>query len=65
MFSLSRASIEPTYMVPGLAAAYLAIPGTRGGLVLPRVSAKLVACLILVSIGTLGALYCWVKVFAV
>jgi hypothetical protein len=64
MLSLSRAYIEPTYLVVGLAGAYVALPGLDRNTVLPRLSPKLIALLLGVSVATLAVLYCWVKLFA-
>jgi O-antigen ligase len=64
MLSLSRAYIEPTYLVSGLAAAYVALPGLDRDNRLPRVSPKLMALVVGVSLAGLAALYAWVKIFA-
>jgi hypothetical protein len=64
MLSLSRAYIEPTYMVPGLAAAFIALPEMGKGTALPRLSVRLIALVIAASIVMLGAHYVCVKLLA-
>jgi O-antigen ligase len=64
MFSLSRAYIVPTYLMLGLADAYLALPGVAGRMRAPKMSLKLVGVLVLVSLCTLVALHVFVKIYA-
>jgi hypothetical protein len=64
IFSLSRVYFTPTYMVLGLAAAYLSLPALKNLPEVPRASPKLVVRLIAIGFVTLLFLYCWVKLFA-
>ncbi len=66
MFTLSRNYINPTYLVPGLVAAYLRLAGAEAltPLPLPRFDARLVRRLIATGAAVLGFLYIYVRLFA-
>jgi putative inorganic carbon (hco3(-)) transporter len=64
MLSLSRAYIEPTYMIPGLASAYLSMPAVSEHVPLPRFGTRLVALIACGSALTLASLYLFVRLFA-
>ncbi|MBX6312992.1 MAG: O-antigen ligase family protein [Isosphaeraceae bacterium] len=61
MLTLSRADIVPTYMVPGLVVAYLRIAAVYPFSPIPRLDARLVQHLALVSIAFLAATYLFVR----
>jgi hypothetical protein len=66
MFSLSRNYVNPTYLIPGLVAAYLrlAASNSTAPLPLPRCDRRLVVRLIATSAAALGFLYIYVRLFA-
>ena len=64
MFSLSRAYIVPTYLMPGLAACYLGLPGVAGRVPTLKMTARLVGILALVSVLTLAGLHVFVRIYA-
>jgi O-antigen ligase len=63
MLSLSRAYVVPTYMTLGLAAVYLRLCGAPAWLPSLRFSPALVRRLTCVSVGSLAAVYAFVRVF--
>jgi putative inorganic carbon (hco3(-)) transporter len=66
MFSLSRAYINPTYLIPGLVVAYLRLvaAATPVPVPLPRLDARLAGRLIATSAAALVMLYIYVRMFA-
>ncbi len=64
ILSLSRPYIAPTYMVPGLAAAYVALPAVADRVALPRLTPRLLGVLAGVGLATLATLYIFVRLFA-
>jgi hypothetical protein len=63
LLSLSRIAIEPTYMVPGMAAAYLGMVATDPPVSQPRFSIGTVFRMIIVSVLFLVASQVFVKTF--
>ncbi len=57
ILSLSRCYITPTYMVPGLAAAYLQSVSVNSPEVIPKLSVSLMMRMIIVSILALAGIY--------
>jgi hypothetical protein len=64
ILSLSRVAITPTYLLPGLASVYVALPGVARDGEIPRVNRKWILRLVVAGVCTLIVLYVWVKVFA-
>jgi O-antigen ligase len=66
MLSLTRVSVNPTYLVPGLIAAYLRLVAADTSLPvpLPRFDGSLVRRLVALSAACVAFLYLYVRVFA-
>jgi O-antigen ligase len=64
MLSLSRDYIVPTYMMLGMASAYVGMPAVAGRVALPGMTPRLVAILAGISLLTLASLFIFVRFFA-
>jgi O-antigen ligase len=63
MISLSRAYVVPTYLVLGLAAAYIEISRRHAALVLPTLSPRMAARMVVLSCGFLAGTYAFIRLF--
>jgi hypothetical protein len=63
MMSLSRTYVVPTYLILGLAAAYIEIARGQAALNLPKVSTRLTARLVMLGGGFLIGTYAFVRLF--
>jgi O-antigen ligase len=64
ILALSRAYVVPTYLLPALAASYVALPEIGGRVPLPKFNSRLLLALMGVGILTLACIILIVKIFA-